>query len=352
MRNILPIHSLGKYCLALCWLASIPVAAQGREVAGVIQPVSATPAETTLISGPVKLDMRVSTLTEKEYLPNIGADIYTWTEERLQMQMQVFIRPRVYVTVGWLDANIEQKNELYGDLDFRLQNQAPSLGFGLPVGSMVKIRGQVATEEYNNDSSNAFYQLEKKQTLVTGYFETSMTAGNVWAAASYKRERDTDPILDVLTDRARLNISAQELSGLAISWKANPRFEFGSSIYYEQYETQLADQFNINAEMAYNPAWSKSLSLSLGSGYYTEEEETLVNMTVGYFTVIGALDLSLEWQLEFSDNENSLLNQGRAFMKYYVVKNVSCYMQGEYGQESGDDKDTFYTATAGLELAF
>jgi len=195
--------------------------------------------------------------------------------------------------------------------------------------------------------------LEENKHIITGHFLVNYKGDGFWTAFNYSRNRDADPIYDPLNDRALLYIEVKELTGISTGMVLAPRLEIGSSIYYEQYSYSSLDQFNANLQVSYWPSIVPGFQVSLGSGYYTEEEETIVNLTSKYqWQPWERLQIQLEYQLEYSDNEDSWLNQGDLLINWSITKQLSMNLRTQYGAETGGDKDTIFFTQASLNWNF
>lgn len=325
--------------------------------------------------GGLQLDIQTYVVKEHEYLPAIGRDIYTLTEENWQLRGRYDFGADKYCSLSWQETALEQKNELFDDTDFSIESKGPALGFGFPLLKSVTVTAELRVEEYQDASTDAFFQLDGSHSLngmggkggggngsnstgagddyfYSGFFETKLTRASSWTTLGYNRSRDTEPLYNNANNRAELNIRAKELTGVATGWQFAPAWEIGVSLFYEQYATGTPDQFNFNGEVSYHPQGLRPLRFSLGSGYYTEERETITNFMTSYLVKWKYADLSLQYQCEYSDNEDSFLHQGDALLKYYLSPKTSFVVSGKYGEESGGDRDRFLSLQSGLEFLF
>jgi len=93
--------------------------------------------------------------------------------------------------------------------------------------------------------------------------------------------------------------------------------------------------------------------VNLGSGYYTEEEETIVNLTTRYqWQPWQQLQIQLEYQLEYSEKEDSWLNQGDLLLNWPITEQLSMTLRTQYGAETGGDKDTIFFTQASFNWNF
>lgn len=291
-------------------------------------------------------------LEETEYLPEIDADSYIWKERNFQVQLSKTISSGRF-GFGYIDGTIKQENELYNDTDFALTRKAPFALFDWRFSDKLQTRLRVRYEEYSDDGQSGFYQLGSDQNLWTGYGLISYVESKWWVNVSHSRERDPEPIYDAVNDRVALDISAQELSGLTFGWLWNQQWETSAAVYYEAYGSARPDQFNYTAQVTHKPTWLPQLQAALGVGYYTEENDILVNVTLNYRKqLFKDLAVQLEYQLEYSDDEQSLLNQGQLILGYALTKQLNLTVSTEYGKESGDDHDDSLFMVAGLNYRF
>jgi hypothetical protein len=64
------------------------------------------------------------------------------------------------------------------------------------------------------------------------------------------------------------------------------------------------------------------------------------------------VQLRLEYQLEYSSQEDSLLNQGDILMTWNIVDRLSFVLRADYSQESGGDEDNNFYTQASLNWSF
>jgi len=300
----------------------------------------------------VNFTTRYTWLDETEYLPEIDMDSYRWKERNVQVQLTKTIRSG-RVGFGYIDGTIKQENELYNDTDFALTRKAPFALFDWSWSDKLQTRLRLRYEEYADDGHSGFYQLGSDERLWTGYALISYVDTRWWINASHSRERDPEPIYDAANDRVALDISAQDLSGITFGWLWDPQWETSAAIYYEAYGSDRPDQFNYTAQVTHKPNWLPGLQAALGVGYYTEEKDTLINLTLKYGKQLYKdLALQLEYQCEYSDDEQSLLNQGQLALGYAITQQLKFTLSGEYGKESGDDHDDSLFAGASLNYRF
>ena len=335
-------------CFLLCSFAIGPIKVFGQPVANKTQEPQT-----------IEVDLQVTTYTEHEFLPQIDQDIYIWTENTWALNSRFNWHAGSF-SVAWKETSIEQKNKFYDDLDFSIKSKGPVFGVAFPLQSKIFITSELSVEKYEDGSKIGFYSLNEPQEsnkfltdyFYNGFFQANYSGKETWTTLSYNRSRDTDPTFDPTNNRAELNIRAKEVTGISTGWLFQPEWEIGGSVFFEHYETGTPDQFNINSELTYRPQRIKQLHLSIGSGYFTEEEETIINFAASYGLKWQLVDVSVEYQFEYSDNERSYLHEARASLKYYINQKISLFIQGDYGKETGDDQDSVSSIHSGLTLFF
>ncbi len=257
------------------------------------------------------------------------------------------------IGIGWLDSSIKQDNLIFNDIDFSLDRQAPFFMLSWRLMDRLSTSLRIRDEKFRSNDENAFYQLEEDKHIITGHFLINYKGDGYWANLNYSRNRATDPIYDQLNARALLYIEVKELTGFSAGMTFAPRWEIGSSLYYEQYGSETLAQFNGNLQLSHWPSWLPGFQVSLGSGYYTEEQETIVNLSTKYqWQPWQHLQIQLEYQLEYSENEDSWLNQGDVLLNWPITEQLSMNLRAQYGAETGGDKDTLFFAQASLNWNF
>ncbi len=302
-----------------------------------------------------QLQLRVywSSVTEDEYSPLLQTNFASWKEQVRQVQVTKSWGEGKTIGLGWLDSSIQQDNLIYGDIDYALHRQAPFLMLSWPLMDRVSTSLRIRDEKFSNDDDSAFYLLEEDIHIFTGHFLLNYSGDGFWTTINYSRNRETEPIYDLVNERALLYVEVKDLAGLSAGVVIAPRVELGSSIYYEQYNSSNLDQINANLQMSYWPSWFPGFQMSLGSGYYTEEEETIVNLTTKYqWQPWQKLQIQLEYQLEYSENEDSWLNQGDLLLNWPITEQLSMTLRTQYGAETGGDKDTIFFTQASLNWNF
>ncbi|MBU0674957.1 MAG: hypothetical protein KJ950_09970 [Proteobacteria bacterium] len=309
----------------------------------------------------IETEVLLSSTTERQYWPTERKDLYTWSEDTWVIRSKFRFAHDWYLSIAWQQGTIKQLNEVYGDTDFSLESRGPAAGFGYSFNDRVEIVGELAFTDYKDISNSSYYQYGRGGRLTKDVFDdaflTGMLAGRLssddhWMKLSYIRSRDTEPLYDSVNDRAELSIRTWDLSGVSLGWLLKPEWEIGGSLFYEDYESGTPDQLNINGEILFIPASMKQFNLSLGTGYYTGEKETLVNLNASYRSGWRKFDTAVEGLLEYSKNEHSLLYQGTVSLRYFFNKDTSTFLKLGYGQEVGDDQDRFSEIHGGLSVSF
>lgn len=300
-----------------------------------------------------RIRLNFSYIADDQYLPALNRSVYKWNEAAAQIQIVKHQGPDKMVSAGFLRSHIDQDNELYGDTDFTLLRQAPFIHLAWPFSDFINTQMRLRYEIFEDREDDGFYQLGGAKNIWTGYLSVNYAGENIWANLSYSRERDPDPLYDPETDRAQLNIETKELSGFEAGWGLAPSWEIAGSVFYERYGTLRPDQFNLNIQQTYRPSWLPALQTALGAGYYTEEDETLANWTTSYqWNFFKRMGLKLEYQLEYSANEDSWLNQGELLLTWRLSPRLSFAIRSHFGRESHGDCDTYFLVDSGLEYRF
>jgi hypothetical protein len=355
MKHIFYTHWLWSLLLLLF----MPVRGECQEVYNDILPATAPvitqvpkPADSEPANvSTIKFSLSYSSQTEQEYLPSIEHNLFTWHEVNREATLSYQWGWRQAISGGWQHSTIKQKNDLLGDVDFSLIRQGPYIQAALPLYGQWMMQARIADEEFTNNDGNAYYQLTGTDSIVTGYLVAGYASEKYWIDISYDRQRDPEPDYDPLLNRAKLDIKIKELSGVSVGHIVSPEWSVSSSLYYEQYETVIEDQFNINGLVSYTPQQLKTVDFSLGAGYYSEEKETIVNLSVGYLWQWDQLDGNINYQLEYSENDQAWLNQAGCQLNWMINKNVSLSARSLYGKEFGDDQDTIFSFEAGVNFA-
>ncbi len=290
---------------------------------------------------------------QEEYAPSVGRDIATWEEQAMNVQVSKSWGRGKTLGLGWLESTIYQKNEIYGDVDFSLRRQAPFVSFSWPLMERTSMAIRLRDEKFTNNDASGFYRLDGSKHIVTGYLALAYRGDGFWTDFNYSREREPDPVYDLANGRSALNIEVKQLTGVSGGYAIAPSWEVGSSLYYEQYGSDREDQFNPNIQLSHWLPWLPGTRVSLGYGYYSEEHENIVNLTASYqWQARDNLLFRFEYQLEYSGNEDSLLNQGDVLTSWNITDRLSMVIRADYSQESGGDEDNNFYAQASLNWSF
>jgi tetratricopeptide (TPR) repeat protein len=288
---------------------------------------------------------------QEEYAASIDQDLATWEEQVKTIQVSKSWGKGKTFGLGWLESSIYQTNDIYGDVDYSLKREAPFVYVSWPILENTAMSFRLRDEKFTNDDLG-YYRVDGDEHIITGYLALSFSGNDFWANFNYSREREPDPVYDINADRSALNIEVKELTGVSVGYTLIPSWELSSSLYYEQYGSAREDQLNPNLQVSHWLSWIPGTRISLGYGYYTEEDENIINLTTSYqYQPLDNLQLRLEYQLEYSSNEDSLLNQGDIIVSWAIVDRLSLVVRADYSQETGGDEDTNFYAQASLNWA-
>jgi tetratricopeptide (TPR) repeat protein len=290
---------------------------------------------------------------QKEYAPSIDHEIATWEEQVVNVQASKSWGRGKTLGLGWLESTIYQKNEIYGDVDFSLKRQAPFIYFSWPIFANTSMASRIRDEKFTNDDNSGYYRVDGSEHIITGYLALSYRGSDYWADLNYSREREPDPVYDLDSGRSALNIEVKQLTGISAGYAFAPAWELGASMYYEQYGSIREDQINPNVQLSHWLPWIPGTRVSLGYGYYSQEHENIVNLTTSYqWQPFQDLQFRFEYQLEYSGNEDSLLNQGDVVLSWSIVDRLSMVIRADYSKETGGDQDSNFYAQASLNWSF
>ncbi len=287
---------------------------------------------------------------EKEYLASYRQYLYRWREQTIQLQIGKDINHNAKLAAGILQGSVNQYSLLFEDYDFQLKRQGAYLQYQheFSPALQTQIRFRYETFEQNGSS---YYQLDGTEDLLTGHAQVNWHDHNDWIRFHYVRERDTEPIYDLDNNRAALNIKAQNLTGLSWGHALNRHIESVASLYYESYGSDRPNQWNTNLQLIWHVL--PQLNMAFGSGYYTEENELITNLTAHWEQrITNWLQLEFEYQLEHASQENSLLHQGELFFSAHLRQQLYWVLQLSGGKETLDDKDYFFSANSTLLWRF
>ena len=292
-------------------------------------------------------------LYQQEYAPFLERDIATWEEQTISVQVSKSWGQGKTLGLGWLEGSIYQRNELYEDVDFSLTRQAPFVSFSWPVLQNTMLTTRIRDEKFTNDDASGFYKVDGSEHIITGYCTLLYRGSGFWTHLHYSRERETDPVYDPENERSALNIAVKQLTGAAAGYALAPAWELGGSIYYEQYGSRRDDQFNANIQLSHWFASLPGARISLGYGYYTEEQENLVNLDAVYqWQARDSLQVRFEYTLEYSENEDSWLNEGDMLLTWSVTDRLAMVVRADCSQESGGDEDRIFSVQASINWSF
>lgn len=296
----------------------------------------------------IEISTHYSWLDETEFIPEIDADAYQWKERSTTVEVAKTFQSGRF-GFGYSEGTIKQENEQFNDTDFALERTALFILADWKFSPQITAYTKIRFESFSNDGNSGFYQLDEDKDLWTGYGSLRYSDMQWWLNLSYARNRDPEPIYDAINDRVDLDISAQELVGLTVGKMWTPQWETAVGLYYEAYGSTRPDQLNYTAELTHKPLWLAGLQTALGVGYYTEEQDTLINLCLRYQKQVSSdLTFQIEYQLEYSDDEQSILNQGQLVARYRITPHWTARASLEYSQETGDDEDKSLYAVAQL----
>jgi len=291
-------------------------------------------------------------LHDKQYLEEFDQYLYRWREQTVQLQARHDFGSNRSLSLGVLDGSIRQYSLVFDDYDFKLQRRGVFAQIHMSLHPSLTLQTRIRYETFDNDGPG-YYRLDKRKELVTGFAVLTRHMRRAWFSLSYSRERDPEPVYDLNTGRAELNIGAQELSGINYGRRLGAATELVASVYYEAYASDRPDQWNGNLQLLWHPAFMPQFQASAGSGYYTRERETIFNTTLKWKQPLNArLALEFEYQLEHAVRDNSLLHQGEMFVNTRLGKNWTLSLQLTGGQEYGEDEDRFIQLAGSVQWVF
>ncbi|MDD3801666.1 MAG: hypothetical protein PHV45_05640 [Desulfuromonas thiophila] len=306
---------------------------------------SAPPASTAL-----SLQLRQLWLEETEYLPELGQDLYRWQERSSQLQLGTSLAHH-RIGAGLEQGTIEQKSLLFGDNDFSLNQRAAFVQWQYEAAKGFNASAELRCEHFTDRGDSGFYRLNNTRDLWTGTARLHYQGAVNWLSLSYQRQRDPEPVYNIATERAELHLGAQQLSGLLAGWLLRPGWHLTLGAYYEDYATDRPDQINSLVQLSHQPGWLPRLEAAVGLGYFDEEQETIVNLTLKYSgQLCRQLRWQLEYQLEYSDLERSWLNEGLVELRWNLWRELSASCSLAASNENGDDRDQSLILLAGLEI--
>lgn len=289
----------------------------------------------------------------REFWPASDQDLYRVHDSTLTLQADALVIDGLRLGAGFLTGRLRQESLVYGDDDYDLNRRGYFLTADWKPRPDLRFNLRLRRELYSNDNESSYFNMPDDQELITGFALVQYLTGPWWINASFSRERDPWPEVDPVSGRGVLRVEAQELAGLAVGRALAPGWELGGSAFYEMYGSQRPDQLNLNAQLTHRPLWLPDLRLSAGLAHYFEEAENLVNLLAGYqFSILQGLDLDLRYQLEYSRNEDSWLNQADLLVSWRITPRFRLTLLGSLGRESGGDNDEYWSVDTGLEIRF
>jgi hypothetical protein len=291
-------------------------------------------------------------LHDKQYLEEFDQYLYRWREQTLQLQARRELSYNRSLSFGVLDGTIRQYNIVFNDYDFRLQRRGVFAQIHTFLRPYLTLQTRMRYETFDNDGSG-YYRLDERKGLLTGFAVLTWQMQGAWFSISCSRERDPEPVYVQETERVDLNIGAQELSGINYGHRLSSAMELVASVYYESYASGRPDQWNGNMQLLWHPAFVPRLQLAAGSGYYTQERETILNTSINWKQPLSSqVALEFEYQLEHAVRDNSLLHQGEVFIAARLGKKWIVSLQLTGGREYGEDEDQFVQLAASVQLIF
>lgn len=292
-------------------------------------------------------------LVDSEYLPQIKQDIATLVEWGSKSQFSLLTAPGLRLQLGGEFGSIRQKNDLVGDDDYALKRKSFFAGFSLVKGEHFSAQGKISFEAYANDGQSGYYRLQDDENLVTGLLNWTWKSEPWRITGKYYRARETDSIYDVASGRALLNLETQGLAGVELGYQFHPAWETALSLYHESYGTDQIDQFNINGQIAFRTQFAALSRVAAGVGYYLEEKETIVNLTVeGGDSNREKLSFGWSGEVEWADIDRSVLLGGSVWCRLGLNKYAALKLQLQGEQEIGDDRDSLLAAYLALNVHF
>lgn len=291
-------------------------------------------------------------LYDKQYLEEFDQYLYRWREQTVQLQARHNFGSNRSLSFGVLDGSIRQYSLVFDDYDFRLRRRGLFAQIHTSLYPGLTLQTRLRYETFDNDGSG-YYRLDKPEELLTGFAVLTRHMHRSWLSLSYSRERDPEPVYDLDSGRAELNIGAQELSGINYGHRLGSATELVASVYYEAYASDRPAQWNGNLHLLWHPAFMPQFQVAAGSGYYTQERETIFNTTLNWKQPLSAkLALEFEYQLEHAVRDNSLLHQGEVFITTRLGHNWTFSLQLTGGQEYGEDEDRFVQLAGSIQWVF
>jgi len=292
-------------------------------------------------------------LVDSEYLPQIEQKLATLVEWGNKFQFSVLDIPGLYLQLGGEYGTVRQKNELVGDDDYALVRKSIYAGFSLVTSEYFSAQGKISFERYANNGRDGYYRLDDDEDLLTGSLNCRWQNKPWRITGKYYRSRETDPVYDFAAGRALLNLGTQGLAGVEVGYQFAPAWETAVSVYHENYGTDQEDQFNLNSQVAFRTGAVSISRVSLGVGYYLEEKETIVNLTLeGGYSVKNNLTFGWSGEVEWADIDESVLLGGGLWCRLGLNRYAALKLQLQAEQEVGNDKDSLIAGYLSLDINF
>ncbi len=290
---------------------------------------------------------------QREYWPGYARHVYVTHDTTYQAQAEAPVAEGWRMAAGYLWGSLRQESLVYGDNDFDLKRRGYYLAGEWRPRPELQVNLRLRRELFSNQDQSAYFKLPDDQELITGHALVQYSEGPWWLNASFSRERDAWPQVDMLTGRGLLAVKARELAGLAAGRALGRDWELVASLFYEIYDTPRPDQANINAQVIHRPLWLPGLRLALGAGHYQQEAENLGNLLLGYqMKLAESLALDLSHQLEYARNERSWLSQLDLALTWRPWPWLGFTALGSYGREYDGDQDEYWSMELGLEFVW
>jgi len=288
---------------------------------------------------------------DSEYLPQIKHDVSHLIEWGNEFDFSLMIKPDFLLRFGGGYGTLRQENILMGDDDYALKHKRVFMGFSLIRDQYFSSYGEIAFARFVNDGHKGYYLLDDDEDLLTGSLNCTWQSQSWRMTGKYYRSRETDLVYNFVEERALLKLKTQELAGVEVGYRVTPAWEAAVSFYHESYGTDQEDQYNVNGQVAYRTQIAALSRIAAGAGYYLEEQETIVNLTVeGGFSEKNSLSWGWNSEVEWADVDESILVGGRLWWRLNLNRKVALQLQLEGEQELGRDKDTLAAAFISLNV--
>jgi hypothetical protein len=308
-----------------------------------------------------RLSLHWTHAVDEEYAAPLKTDDYRREENFARLSAEKQFGRQTWFRLDWLDGAMKQTSEFYQDTDFSLTYAGPALKGSLPLNSRFTFLGQAQYIRYREDGDESFYPLGE-QDLLTGSATLNYHGTDSWLALSLHRYRDFDYFFEELEPvelsaapeyRSALKVVAQTVYAMEAGRGIGANWSISGGLLYEDSKTLDPDQFQLRGRVFYNPDFVSNLRFSGQGDYYFEEEKTVVGVGAAYaFTLLRQIDTALSYVLLYTDTDDSWLHRGGLDVKWRCNSWLSLTLAADAGQETGDDQDSFYTLSSGLEVRF